>query len=144
MSDTVTITSVTEEIHLLENCVVNLSTIGSGNALPTLPANANLSALRMVSRSGTGYSYADPNSADSVWSIAGLAVFSINAGIPVTPLRNTSFSDSSWNWARGSPIFLGTNGALTQTPPSSGYLVVVATVLDPQTIFIQIEEPIDL
>lgn len=136
---------VTEEIHLLENCVINLSSNGvSSSGLPTLPANTNFSALRVVSRSGTGYSYSDPNSADSVWSIAGLVIFSVNAGVPLTPVRNQVVSDESWNWVRGSPIFLGTNGTLTQTAPLTGYLVVVAKVLDSKTIFVQIEEPIDL
>jgi hypothetical protein len=117
---------------------------GGGSPLALLPALADLSALRIVSRNGAGYSYSSPDSAESVWAIAGLTQNAVNTGSSFIPLRNTSLFDNSWNWVRGAPIFLGPNGALTQTPPSSGYLVVVAKVLDPKTIFIQIEEPIDL
>lgn len=115
-----------------------------GLNLDSLAPLSNLSALRIVSRVGVNYALSDPNSADSVWAIAGMTATAVNAATPFIPVRNTAFSDAGWNWVRGSPIFLGPSGTLTQTPPSSGYLVVVAKVLDPQTIFLEIEEPIDL
>lgn len=118
---------------------------GSGGVpLPSLPAAATLSALRLVSNVAGQYDYSDPVLADSVWAIAGLTNQSINQDQYFSPIRNQPVTDASWNWAAGKPVFLGTNGGLTQVAPSSGYLVVVAKVLSPQTLFIQIEEPTKL
>lgn len=112
--------------------------------IPPLIAAQTLSALRIVANTGTQYDYANPLNLQSAWSIAGLTTTAVTNGQPCAPIRNQSITDSSWNWSRGSPVFLGINGTLTQTPPSSGYLVSVAKVLSPQTLFIEIEEPIAL
>lgn len=48
-------------------------------------------------------------------------------------------TDQSWDWSRGSPVFLGPCGGLTQKiPPAIVNLVIVARVLDSQSIFIHI------
>lgn len=113
-------------------------------ALPTLPAAQSLSALRLVSISSSNYTYSDPADLISVGSIAGLTLQSVNAGSNIKPIVNQLVSDQSWNWVRGSPVFLGAAGTLTQIPPSSGNLVAVARVLDSKILFICIEETIRL
>jgi hypothetical protein len=118
--------------------------VGASSALPTLPVAQNISALRIVSNINALYDYADPMDPIAVWSIAGMVLQSINSGGLYSPINNQPVTDSSWNWARGSPVFLGPQGTLTQTPPSTGNLVVVARVLDSKTIFIHIENPIVL
>jgi hypothetical protein len=112
--------------------------------LPNLPVAQTLSALRLVSNIDNMYNYSEPTLKDSVWSIAGLTKQAIVLGQNCTPIRDETVTDISWNWIKGAPIFLGVNGTLTQTPPLTDYLVVVARVLSPQTLFIQIEEPINL
>jgi hypothetical protein len=52
--------------------------------------------------------------------------------------------DISWTWNWLLPIFLSTNGLMTQTPPATGTSLVVATPLTPTTILISIKEPIIL
>lgn len=113
-------------------------------ALPTLPAAQPLSALRLVSISSSNYTYSDPADLISAGSIAGLTLQSVNAGSNIKPIVNQLVSDQSWNWVRGSPVFLGSAGTLTQLPPSSGNLVAVARVLDSKTLFINIEDAIVL
>lgn len=117
---------------------------GSGGVpLPSLPAATALSALRVVSADGANYAYSNPLDPDSVWSIAGLTPSAIGQGQPCTPIRNQPISDGGWNWDTSKPIVLGPNGTLTQSE-AVGWAVQIATPLSPQTIFIQIERPIEL
>jgi hypothetical protein len=116
---------------------------GAGVPLPTLPAATAISALRIVSGDGTNYAYSDPADPDSVWSIAGLTPSAAPQGQPCTPIRNQPITDTAWDWDTSKPIVLGPNGTLTQSD-SADWGVQVATPLSPQTIFIQIERPIEL
>lgn len=112
--------------------------------LKTLPAGEVLSALRIVSRSAGQYFASDPLSDESVFAIAGLTTSASIIGAPTTPINNAEYEDQSWWWIPGKPIFLGNAGTLTQTPPSSDWLQVVARPLSPTAISIEIEEPIKL
>lgn len=112
--------------------------------LPTLPAAQTISALRIVSRTGNTYDLTNLSSASSVWAIAGLAVSSASAGDTIKPVREEFVTDSGWNWNLNAPIFLGTNGTLTQSAPSVDYRIIVARPSTPTTIFVSIEEPIKL
>ena len=121
--------------------------IGSGSgilALPSLIVTQSLSALRIVSNINGQYDYSNSLDSTSVWSIAGITLQSVNAGGLLIPVNNQPVVDQSWNWVRGSPVFLGPLGMLTQTSPLSGYLVTVARVLDSKTLFINIEDVIKL
>jgi hypothetical protein len=117
---------------------------GGSVSLPSLLVAQSLSALRIVANLNGQYDYANPLDPIAAWSIAGISLQSINASGLLTPVNNQPVSDQSWNWVRGSPVFLGPLGTLTQTPPSTGSLVTVARVLDPKTLFIHIEDAIRL
>lgn len=116
---------------------------GPTNSADPLPAASALSALRIVSRTGDAYAYADPTSTNSVWAIAGLTPNAFALGETCTPIRDQPITDAGWNWELGKPIMLASNGALTQSD-AAGWGVQVAYPLSPQTIFIQIERPIEL
>jgi hypothetical protein len=120
-----------------------VSDSSSTTPLPSLPAAVVISALRMVSAINGAYIYANPNDV-SAGSIAGIAMQSVNIGQILTPVINQPVTDQSWNWVRGSPVFLGVDGTLTQTPPVVGYLVAVARVLSTNTLFIEIQDIIQL
>lgn len=117
---------------------------GTSSAVSPRPAGAVLSALRVVSLVSGQYFYSDPSDANSVFAIAGLITTAATPGQIVTPIRDREIQDSSWNWARGQPIFLGSDGTLTQVENSTGWLVVFATPLSANTIFVDIQEPIKL
>lgn len=51
--------------------------------------------------------------------------------------------EPSWNWTPG-PIYVGANGALTQTRPTSGWLQQIAIADSPTLIFIAPQPPIAL
>lgn len=132
-------------VELAAAIVVSDGGNGGGDvAMPSLTAAQNISALRMVANINGQYDYANPLDPIAAWSIAGISLQSINIGGMLTPVNNQPVIDQSWNWVRGSPVFLGTAGMLTQIPPLTGNLITVARVLDPKTLFIHIEDPIVL
>ena len=118
--------------------------VGGSVPLPSLIVAQTISALRIVSNLNGQYDYANPLDPIASWSIVGITLQSINTGNLLTPVSNQPVTDQSWNWVRGSPVFLGPLGTLTQIPPVTGHLVVVARVFDPKTLFIHIEETIKL
>lgn len=117
---------------------------GTSTSSPALPVAQNISALKIISNLNGQYDYANPLDPIAAWTIAGISLQSVNAGGLLAPVNNQVVKDQSWNWSRGSPVFLGTDGSLTQTPPTTGNLVIVARVFDSQTLFIHIEDPIRL
>lgn len=49
----------------------------------------------------------------------------------------------SWNWMVG-PVFLGVNGILTQTPPTSGCVMEIGSAISATKILLERESPIFL
>ncbi|MBE9178586.1 hypothetical protein IQ268_08445 [Oculatella sp. LEGE 06141] len=119
----------------------------NSRALETEPiiAAVALSALRMVAIDSNGnLIYADSSNLAQMFSVVGLVRSAVEAGAAVPVLVEGLFSDAAWNWIPGLPIFLGINGTLTQTPPTSGFLLMVGMVISPTQIFIQQQEPTQL
>jgi hypothetical protein len=52
-------------------------------------------------------------------------------------------AEPTWSWTPGQPIYLGANGALTQTPiPGAAFVLIVAEVIDATTIEFRPQVPI--
>lgn len=49
-----------------------------------------------------------------------------------------------WSWISGEPIFCGDNGVLTQTAPTIGWVVEVATAINTNTIAIDVKQAVYL
>jgi hypothetical protein len=52
-------------------------------------------------------------------------------GADVTVQFAYAITEGSWTWTLGQEVFLSTNGLLTQTPPTSGFLEGVGFPLSP-------------
>jgi hypothetical protein len=109
-------------------------------------AGEALSALRAVRAAPSGElfyaSHNVPADAHAVLGVtttaaaAGGVVFAVGSGAEVT--------DAGWAWTPGLPVFLGALGALTQSPPASGFLLRVGTATSPTRLLVRIEEPVIL
>lgn len=159
MSDAVTITTTNEVIETTESpeevvsCVISEDEIvinafdGSPPAQgqELIQAGQALSAYKMIAPNGAGkYVYADkdtPGHAYIVYGITKQAINNNSAGLAQTygPVEN-----DTWNWEPGKAIFLAEDGEMTQTPPSSGFSLVVAYPITATRIFIDIGIPIML
>ena len=106
-----------------------------GDAVTTATASINLSALRAVILDNAGqFAYADSGTPSHAYRVAGILPYAISQGTEGVAYRLGEITDAVWSWTRGSPIFLGTNGQLTQTPPTTGILLVLAQPISPTVI----------
>lgn len=109
------------------------------------PASASLSALRAVILTDAGQlAYASSDNQSHAFRFAGVLPYSASQGDIAAAYRMGEIADAVWNWARGSPVFLGNNGQLTQTAPTTGFLLVVGTPKSTNTLVLQPSDPIFL
>lgn len=102
--------------------------IQSGGLVPlnvdlSMTAGVNLSALRAVTTDGSGNAVYASNTSLSNAVVVGITETAANAGNAVSVRTAGIMTDAYWAWTKG-PVFLGTNGTLTQTAPTSGAIVV--------------------
>lgn len=62
---------------------------------------------------------------------------------PIDVQFTGELTDSGWNWSPG-PVYCGLNGVLTQTLPTSGFILVLGTAINSTTIVINIKQPLIL
>lgn len=121
--------------------------IASGGLVPlyddiSLVAGANLSALRAVTTDGSGEAVYASNDTLANATVFGITATAASDGDNVAVRTSGTITDSSWNWTKGS-VFLGTNGALTQTVPTGGaFIVHVGRALTATTLQIDIDTTI--
>jgi len=87
--------------------------------------------------------YAD-NSSVNFGRKIGLTKNAAELDASVTVLFFGEITHSSWNFDLTKPVFLGTNGALTQTKPETGYLLVIGKPINTTKLFVNIENIIKL
>lgn len=112
----------------------------TGNVVRT--AGANLSAIRAVYEGTDGkVRYAtntDPTTATKTIGVTTSAALQDDEiGVCLTG----EIEDNSLSLTPG-PLYLGTNGALTSTPPSTGVLLRVGTALTTGRLVVNVQQPI--
>lgn len=110
----------------------------------TRAAAANVSGGKAVTLNAAGQClHADGAKASMANSVVGI---SLNGGAPdadITIITNGGeIEETVWNWQANKPVFLGTDGALTQVAPTSGYLLVVGVAVGPTRMLVKIQQPI--
>ena len=50
--------------------------------------------------------------------------------------------EPTWSWTLGHPVFLGENGLMTQTAPTTGFSLIVGFPMTATKLFIKINQPI--
>ena len=131
----------------IENQVIEASII-AGNityniAAPTtqITASENLGGHRVVTVEGY---YASKDTANDKFKVLGITTGAVNSGETATVTTYGTITEPSWEWTIGTPIFLSTNGQLTQTAPTSGFRLIIGKPQTATSIFIDISEPLIL
>lgn len=136
--DDETITAIVEESPLVAH-FADETVIVVREQESTYTAGQALSALRAVYADGDVY-YA--NHADlATINVVGITTNAASPGDTVTVQTSGALSDGSWSWTPG-PIYVGSNGALTQIAPVVGYLMEVARAVSATDIVINLQQPI--
>lgn len=115
---------------------------GAGPTTLPLPVGAVVQGLRVVrAAGGTAYPVDTAVEAHAA-QVVGVALQSVTViGTDVVVQTAGTLSDSSWAWADG-VVWCGADGALTQAPASTGWLMQVGRVVSPTVLNIDIEPPI--
>jgi len=109
----------------------------SGAGIIRRIAGEDLGGHRVVGVNAIGqavYASSD-NTTIPVGVTAGAAVF----GAEVTVQVSGEMQEPSWSWDVASPIFLGADGVLTQSPPGLGMLVFVGYPTGRTSFFIEFD-----
>lgn len=88
--------------------------------------------------------YADKDTPAHHSSVLGIINTAATIGSPVFIQTQGLITEPSWNWTMDELIYLGNNGMLTQTYPTTGFLLKIGTVVDPTAIYVNIGETVEL
>ncbi|MBF0402179.1 MAG: hypothetical protein HQL90_15610 [Magnetococcales bacterium] len=89
--------------------------------------------------------HADHTIPDHAGRIVGLTLTSGVAGATVIVCRFGLVVDPAWQWDAAKPrLFLSSNGTLTQTVPTTGFVCVVGHCISATQLFIDIQPAINL
>lgn len=110
----------------------------------TRPAAANVSGGKAVTLNAAGQVlHANGANAAMAHSVAGISLNGGAAGADITIITTGGeIEESVWNWQANKPVFLGADGVLTQTAPTSGYLLVVGVAVGPTRMLVKVQQPI--
>jgi hypothetical protein len=76
--------------------------------------------------------------------VLGLTTGAEILGAVATVQTGGEMVEPTWAWTLDTPIFLGTNGLLTQVEPTTGFSLVVAFPITATKVFIKIQESLSL
>lgn len=115
-----------------------------GNATDVVyPAGEAIGGHRcvVVGSDGKVY-YASQQELTHMNKVLGITTGAVAMGANATIRAFGEMTEPSWNWTLDKPIFLGLNGLLTQTPPTTGFSLIIAFPTSATKIFVEIKDPI--
>lgn len=97
----------------------------------------NLGGNRVVRVSDGLYYYADSSDVTHEGSVIGITIASSVMGESVDVQTLGEMVEPSWSFTDG-PVYLGTSGTLTQTPPSGGFSLQIGVATSATSILINL------
>ncbi len=138
------IKSPDQPVKIVQVAPVQINSSGGGSQTTTQAylSGAALSALRLVKlNTSNQLVYAD-SSVDA--TVLGLTFQAVSSGVAPITVISGLVVDPSWNWTRGAPLFLGTNGQLSESIPSSGFIVPIGSAEAPTIVNINITQGVQI
>jgi hypothetical protein len=115
----------------------------AGSSMVNYTAGDNLGGHKaVILNSSEKVFYADSSNLIHLNKIIGITT---RAAVVNTSVEIQTFGElvePSWNWDTSKPLFIGTNGLLTQVVPQTGFIQQAATIISPTKIFINIQPAI--
>lgn len=116
----------------------------SGGASFQLIASGAIGGHRVVISDGAGNaSYADSSNVSHAGKVAGISLGAVSSGASVNVASSGEIVEPTWGWGAGL-VYLGVNGVLTQTAPTSGFLQVIGVALSATRIVVSLQIPVIL
>lgn len=119
---------------------------GASAAAPTVtfPAAAALGGHRAVRLVAGKAAYANAAASGDANLVLGITTGAAVLDAPTTIQTAGPMTEPSWAWTPDAPVFCGPAGTLTQTPPTSGFSLVLGIALSAIQIHIGQKMPIAL
>lgn len=114
---------------------------GSEGATHVLAAGQVIGGYRVIKAVNGLAFYPDTTIASDGLLVTGISENAAIVSDPVTVRSDGYITDMSWNWTPGA-VYCGATGLLTQTIPSSGWVLQVATAVSQTKISVEIRQPI--
>lgn len=115
----------------------------AGTQFLELVADVALGGHRAVIATATGCDYADNTDATHTDKIIGVTSGAVSQG-SLAYIVTTGELNGFSGLIKGSPVYASTNGTLTQTVPTSGFVQKLGVAIAADTCVIQIQPPIQL
>jgi hypothetical protein len=142
----VIVNELADEIVIIENVGLKgeKGDIGlAGANYATLPTASVLGGHRVIASLANTLVYADNTNNQHSNTIVGLST-GASSGSALTLQSSGFITEPSWTWTPDLPIFLSTNGLMTQTQPLIGFSILIATAITSTTVFLRFNQPITL
>lgn len=107
-------------------------------------ADGDLSAIKAIYKTINGIAAGDSGTTYDQATILGISITGNTDGNIVKYQIDGRLEDSSFNFPLNDPLYLGSNGNITNVPPVTGHRTRLGTSLGTGAIQIEIEEPIIL
>lgn len=117
----------------------------SGSSYVTYTANGAIGGHRAVRPVfDNEVAYADNSATADANVVLGITIGAAVNGADVNVQTTGEMVEPSWDWTIDQPVFVGAAGVLTQTVPTSGFLLIVGIATAPTKLLIGIKQPIVL
>ena len=113
-----------------------------GSAVQRL-AGETLSALVAVYELAGVVFRLDQADGEHIALLLGITLTAADAGAKLNIQRTGVIDDAAWAWNIGR-VWLGTDGALTQVPPTQGFNLLIGAAVSPTRLILNLQDPIDL
>ena len=129
------------DLIILESAGQGPAGINGGTTI-TMTAAGAIGGHRLVIGDASGLaSYADQSEPSHYGRVVGLSTGAASDGDPVSVQLQGDITEPSWTWTPGL-IWAGSNGLLTQAPPTTGWIQQVASALTATRIVLDLKQPI--
>jgi hypothetical protein len=140
-----------DEVLIVEENVVEVIEVAeqgpegiSGSEVSILIATQVISGHRVCLFESNQLTYCDSANTSHAGKAIGLTLNSATIGGNVSIQKSGEVTEPSWNWVDGAALYIGSNGILTQTPTSNGFIQKVGYAISPTKIWIDFKESIIL
>lgn len=136
-------TNQTKNIEIMSFGTVNITISGSGNT-ETAQTLENIATYKLLASINGKVELADKDKPIHAFNIMGMSVSSGSEGSTIFIQTGGTILNGNWSWNENSPLWLGNNGDITQTPPETGFLMQIGIALSPSKIILEIQEATQL
>jgi hypothetical protein len=136
--------SVDEVQNINDAPNVSITNIDGIGQLTSKPAGEDLGQGKIVAVSGNTFVLADNDVIAHVNAIVGITLSATLTGNTAQVLQIGKVTNNTWSWTPDQPLFVGSNGDMTQTPPATGFVQVVGVAVTATEINFEIKTPVVL